>query len=51
MGRERCVMRLRVLGPLRVDGAGSLPVIRAGQQRTVLALLALEAGRMCPPTA
>jgi hypothetical protein len=39
-------MRFRVLGPLRVDGAGSLPVIRAGQQRTVLALLALEAGRV-----
>ena len=41
-------MRIQILGPLHVDDDGRGLAITAGQQRTLLAVLALEAGRMVP---
>src|SRR5262245_61409387 len=41
-------MRFRILGPLLVDDGASWSTIRATQQRVVLAILLLEAGRTVP---
>lgn len=42
-------MRIRLLGPVKVWGEGAIPVeIGPRQQRFVLAVLALEAGRVVP---
>jgi DNA-binding SARP family transcriptional activator len=41
-------MRFRMLGPLLVDDGASWSAIRAAQQRLVVAVLLLEAGRGVP---